>query len=75
MTSIVSTDTEKSDRHTLAQMLGEFFREAAVLLFVFVPLDWIFESKPTNLTPEATIGIFILSGVFLVIGILLELRR
>jgi hypothetical protein len=33
-------------KKTVAEMIGELFREAAVLVGVFIPLDMIFTEKP-----------------------------
>lgn len=30
------------ERKSVAEMIGEFLRELALLLLVFVPLDWVF---------------------------------
>jgi hypothetical protein len=34
------------NKKTLAEMIGELLREAAVLVGVFIPLDMIFTEKP-----------------------------
>ena len=34
------------NKKTVAEMIGELFREAAVLVGVFIPLDMIFTEKP-----------------------------
>jgi hypothetical protein len=33
------------DKKTVAEMIGELFREAAVLVGVFIPLDMIFTNE------------------------------
>ena len=37
-----------AERKTVAEMVGEFFREAALLVGVFIPLDMVFSEKPLS---------------------------
>jgi hypothetical protein len=37
------------DRKAITEMLGEFFREAAVLTAVFIPLDLVILERPLTL--------------------------
>lgn len=59
--------------NSTAHMLSEFLREAAVLVFVFVPLDWLFE--PTALALEDVIIILSGAGALLALGIVIERLR
>ncbi len=61
------------DRRTPAEMLGEFLREAAVLVVVFIPLERLVQGKP--LTFGWGLGILIVTGVLLVGGMLMEVWR
>jgi hypothetical protein len=56
-------------------MMSEFLREAAVLVFVFVPLDWLFADKRDVLTGSDMVGIFGGAGLLLALGIVLERLR
>ncbi len=62
-----------TERRTVAEMLGEFLREIALLVSVFIPLDLAIESKP--LTLEWIAAILIFGGGFLTVGVLIERRR
>jgi hypothetical protein len=62
-----------SDRKSLLEMLGEFFREAAVLTAVFIPLDRLLMDEP--LTIGLWITILGISGVSLAIGFVMERKR
>ncbi len=62
-----------NERKTIAEMLGEFFREASVLTAVFVPLDRLLMGEP--LTSLLSIAILGISGGSLAIGIAFERRR
>jgi len=49
------------NKKTVAEMMGELFREAAVLVGVFIPLDMIFTEKPMARSVLAYgVGIFVL---------------
>jgi hypothetical protein len=62
-----------TEKKTIAEMMGELFREAALLLGVFIPLDMVFSEKPFSLTVLALgIAIFLLC---LVLGIAIERLR
>jgi hypothetical protein len=37
-----------AEKKTIAEMIGELFREAALLVGVFIPLDMIFSEKPVS---------------------------
>ncbi len=60
-------------KQTVAQMLGEFVREAAVLLAVFAPLDMAIQKTPFTLLN--VIAILASVGFLLVLGILIEVAR
>jgi len=62
-----------TDRKTVAEMLGEFFREASVLTAVFVPLDLVLMDRP--LTVSWGVVILGMSGGLLTIGMALERTR
>ena len=61
-------------RRTVPEMMGEFLREAAVLVMVFVPLIRVFEQDRTLTLGDALI-IFGAGGGLLTIGILFEVKR
>jgi hypothetical protein len=61
-----------SERRTTLEMVGEYLREIAVLVVVFVPLDAIFSGKLTVSVVLATMAI---SAGFLVTGIWAERGR
>ena len=60
-------------KQTVAQMLGEFVREAAVLVAVFAPLDMAIQKTP--FTVLSVIAILASVGFLLVLGILIEVAR
>ncbi len=60
-------------KQTVAQMLGEFVREAAVLVAVFAPLDMAIQKTPFTLLN--VIAIVASIGFLLVLGILIEVAR
>ncbi len=61
-------------KQTVAQMLGEFVREAAVLVAVFAPVD-IMAIQKTPLTLLDVFAILAVVGFLLVLGILIEVAR
>jgi hypothetical protein len=61
------------ERKAVAEMVGEFLREAAVLVLVFFPLDWAM--SPTGLTWKWLTGALCASGLLLFLGVLLERNR
>ena len=61
------------DRDSVAKMLGEFLREAAVLTVVFLPMDKFIQGD--TLTWTFWGGIVVLSGGLLFAGITLERWR
>jgi ascorbate-specific PTS system EIIC-type component UlaA len=60
-------------RDRLAELLSEFTREAAVLLGVFIPLEFALYKKPFTLgvTGATIIGVAALVGF----GLLIDVRR
>ena len=61
-----------ADNKTTPDMIGEFFREAAVLVLVFVPLEAFFGG---GLTFD-TVGLTLLIAVILLaVGIRIEVTR
>ena len=62
-----------SDRKTIPEMFGEFFREAAVLTTVFIPLDLVLTGKP--LTLGLGVVILAISGSLLAAGMAFEQLR
>ena len=56
---------------SVAQMVGAFFREAAVLVFVFIPLVIVYE-QDSPLTRADISNTLLFTAVFLGIGIFLE---
>ena len=61
------------DRDSIFKMLGECFREAAVLTIVFLPMDKFIRGD--TLTPAFLGAIVALSGSLLMTGIVFERRR
>ena len=64
------------DRPTIekiAALLGEFFREMAVLLAVFLPLDVYVQGR--TLTVRTTVATMAISGGVLALGVFLEVKR
>jgi hypothetical protein len=61
------------ERKTIAEMLGEFCREAAVLTAVFIPLDLVFVDRP--LTLLVGIAILGIAGGLLTTGMAVERWR
>jgi len=55
-------------------MLGEFMREVALLVLVFVPLEFFLQAAQAYRWP-AIIVAFALSGLMLTAGIIVERRR
>lgn len=62
-----------SEKKTVAEMIGELFREAALLVGVFIPLDMVFSQKSLS-RPVLAFG----TAVFLLclaLGIVVERVR
>jgi hypothetical protein len=62
-----------SERHSVAEMIGEALREMAVLFLVFIPLDRVIGEKA--LTPGWIVAIVALSGGLFTVGVIVERRR
>jgi len=62
-----------AERKPVSEMIGELFREAALLVGVFLPMDMVFSEKPLA-RPVLAFGaaIFVLC---LVLGIMIERLR
>jgi len=54
------------------EMLGEFLREAAVLVLVFVPLEL---ATKTTISTTSVVGVVLFSAAVLAAGITLERSR
>jgi len=65
--------TTSEDNDSVAKMLGEFLREAAVLLVIFVPLEWLRRDERHGLL--WWLGAMLLSISLLVAGIWIERAR
>ena len=61
-----------SEKRTPAEMVGDYLREIAVLVMVFVPLDAVFSRV---LTLRLLLATLVISGVFLAGGIWVEVKR
>ena len=62
-----------TEKKTIAEMIGELFREAALLVGVLIPLDMIFSEKPVSRAVLAFgTAIFLLC---LVLGVVIERLR
>jgi hypothetical protein len=60
-------------RDSKAKMAGDFLREAAVLIFVFIPLDLAINKEPITIRwGLAMVG---LTTLFLGVGMLVERKR
>lgn len=66
-------ETDSPERRSVAEMLGEFLREAGVLFAVFIPLDLLVQGHP--LTLPSGLVIVVLPTALLASGMLLERRR
>jgi hypothetical protein len=55
-------------------MLGEFLREFSLLVLVFVPLEFFLQVHETYRWGVMTSAV-VVSGVLLVAGIMIEIRR
>jgi positive regulator of sigma E activity len=63
------------ERKEIAEMLGEFWRDAAVLVYIFVPLDLFIGSQLSLSAWDVTLivlGTAIGSSLMEVVGIILE---
>jgi hypothetical protein len=63
----------ESDRRSALEMIGEFMREAAVLVAVFMPLDMTIEGKPW--TGARVAGTAVISLGLLAAGVIIEKFR
>jgi len=61
------------EKKSVAEMIGDFFREAAVLVIVFAFLDKLID--PGSLTILWISGTIALSVFLLAVGIVVERRR
>ncbi len=66
-------DTAITHRRSVAEMIGETFREAGILLAVFIPLDLFVQGHP--LTLWSIVAIVVLPAALLTSGIVLERWR
>lgn len=62
-----------NDKKTPAEMMGDFLREASVLVLVFAPLDMVFAHAP--FTGLNVVAILAGCGFLLTLGILVEVVR
>ncbi len=67
------TPTPSSERKTLAEMIGEFLREAAVLVAVFAILDRLVAEE--TVTTAWLAGAWAIAGAALGAGMLIERLR
>jgi drug/metabolite transporter (DMT)-like permease len=63
----------ESGRRSALEMIGEFMREAAVLVAVFMPLDMTIEGKPW--TGARLAGAAVISLGLLAVGVTIEKLR
>jgi hypothetical protein len=63
----------RSTTEKIAALIGESFREVAVLLAVFVPLDIYVQGR--TLTVRTALATIALVGLFLAVGVFLEVKR
>jgi|HubBroStandDraft_5_1064220.scaffolds.fasta_scaffold1852900_1 hypothetical protein len=64
---------DETGRKTVAEMVSDYLREAAVLIIVFIPLDLFVESKPFTTRVACLTGVISLG--LLVAGIFVEKIR
>lgn len=64
---------DKIERHGIVEMIGEFLREAAVLVAVFIPLEVLV--KGVGFTLPGALVTVVLSVGLLAIGVTLERVR
>ena len=69
----MASSAQRRKGDVIAEHIGEFLREAAVLLGVFIPLDFLVADK--TLTRDEFWTTFAAVVVFLGIGIYIEVRR
>jgi hypothetical protein len=62
-----------TDKRSVLEMVGEFMREAAVLVSVFMPLDMMIEGKPW--TAARLAGTAVVSLALLAAGVTIERLR
>jgi len=67
--AIVTADVKRQ----LRRMLGEFLREAGVLVAVLAPLEWLMTHGA--LTVKGIIAIVVVAGPCLLVGMVLGLER
>jgi hypothetical protein len=73
-TTIAATQSVRgSVKRQVARMIGEFLREASVLITVFAPLELFLASG--TLTIRATVGIVVVVVSCQLLGMSLELER
>ena len=67
------SENKRSTAAITARLVGEFLRDAAVLVAVFAPLEWVAQNRP--LTPRfSAVTIAIVVAGF-VVGVGLEVKR
>lgn len=62
----------RNGRMSKWEMISEFLREAAVLVLVFVPLDYL---RGSLLSPWSVAVVILISAGILGLGIIIERRR
>ena len=72
MSQASEMERSESSWRTTARLIGEFMREAAVLVAVFVPLDWTVENRP--LTTSLVVAIIVVVAGLMSVGVLLEMK-
>jgi hypothetical protein len=64
------------EKSSVAEMLGEFFREQAILILVFVPLEsFRSANSPVRVLLEMIGATLLVSSGFLLLGIVIERGR
>ncbi len=67
-------DDLATNRKSTTEMVGDFLREFALLVLVFVPLEFFLQGSGEYRWP-AIISAFVFSTLLLVIGIVIERTR
>lgn len=70
----VNAEPDVSHRKKTPEMMGEFMREFALLVLVFVPLEFFLQTHE-RYRWRVMIGAVVVSGILLFGGIIVELKR
>lgn len=74
----VTAATRVANEHTWWHLLGEYLRDAAVLIIVFVPLDYFVSRAAEQHSPlpiKVWVGIAVISFTLFLLGVRCSTRR